>query len=153
MEVGLLVPCACRSIGHMRLAPACAATARAPQRRARKKKARGDADAAVDGVKLVAPFSGDGRMPAAPAAARSSRARWQMQGYSSTEQVLASWVTVPEEGAGVPGCSFFGALHDVASKVDMAMAMTRCICGNRCSVAHAAPQAPAMDAQSTGNEH
>lgn len=56
------------------------------QRRQRKKKAAGGTEEG-DGIKLVTPPADTGtRMATAPAAARSSRARWQMQGFSSSAQ-------------------------------------------------------------------
>ncbi len=41
----------------------------------------------VGGVRLVGPYLGTGRMPRQPSCFHPSRAQWQLQGYSQTEQV------------------------------------------------------------------
>ena len=41
----------------------------------------------VGGVRLVGPYLGTGRVPRQPSCFHPSRAQWQLQGYSQTEQV------------------------------------------------------------------
>lgn len=40
-----------------------------------------------NGVRLVGPCIGRGRMPSTPSCFHPSRARWQQQGFAETEQV------------------------------------------------------------------
>lgn len=64
-------------------------TERPKRQRQRKKKAAPGTDEVGNGMKLVAPPAEPSTHTATlPAAARSSRARWQMQGFCSSEQVL-----------------------------------------------------------------
>ena len=54
----------------------------------------------VNSVKLVAPPAGGERPPLAQAVVLASRARWQMQGFASTEQVVFSPVSTLHTSGG-----------------------------------------------------
>lgn len=70
-------------------------TGKPKQRRQRKKKAAAGMDDVGNGMTLVAPPAETGtRTAKPPAAARSSQARWQMQGFSSSKQVRQSLVSL-----------------------------------------------------------